>query len=242
MALITGCRGSPSESTAVQHAAITVDPDIVISQVYGGGGNSQATYTNDFVELFNRSTNVVSLAGLSIQYASATGTGIFAANGVLALTGSLQPDQHYLIQLAGGTTGAPLPAADQTGTINMSGSAGKVALINGTTGLACNGAANCTAAQLASIIDLVGYGNANFFEGSAPAPTLTNGTAAIRSTGGCSDNNQNSTDFSAGAPLHHDKASAATPCAGGNAAPQVSMISPANGTANVAPNSTTWCT
>lgn len=29
-------------------------PDLVISQVYGGGGNSGAPYTHDFIELFNR--------------------------------------------------------------------------------------------------------------------------------------------------------------------------------------------
>ena len=28
--------------------------DVVISQVYGGGGNNSATFTHDFVELFNR--------------------------------------------------------------------------------------------------------------------------------------------------------------------------------------------
>ncbi len=52
-------------------------PDIVISQVYGGGGNSGAPLKNDFVELFNRGTTSVSLSGWSIQYASATGTGNF---------------------------------------------------------------------------------------------------------------------------------------------------------------------
>ncbi|MBK9050751.1 MAG: hypothetical protein IPL78_07495 [Chloroflexi bacterium] len=34
--------------------AQAVSPNIVISQVYGGGGNSGATYTHDFIELFNR--------------------------------------------------------------------------------------------------------------------------------------------------------------------------------------------
>jgi uncharacterized protein len=49
-------------------------PHIVISQVYGGGGNSGAPYTHDFIELFNRSSEPVSLAGWSVQYASATGS------------------------------------------------------------------------------------------------------------------------------------------------------------------------
>ncbi|HEX5637490.1 MAG TPA: lamin tail domain-containing protein, partial [Gammaproteobacteria bacterium] len=54
--------------------------DVVISQVYGGGGNTGAPYTHDFIELFNRGTSTVSLAGWSVQYASATGTGNFGVN------------------------------------------------------------------------------------------------------------------------------------------------------------------
>jgi hypothetical protein len=45
-------------------------PGVVISQVYGGG-NSGATYTHDFIELFNRGTVPISLAGWSVQYGSA---------------------------------------------------------------------------------------------------------------------------------------------------------------------------
>ncbi len=52
-------------------AAHALSPDLVISQVYGGGGNATASYRNDFIELFNRGTTTVSLAGMSVQYASA---------------------------------------------------------------------------------------------------------------------------------------------------------------------------
>jgi len=238
--LLAACQApgpAPEASVAVQLSAISSNPDVVISQVYGGGGNSQAPYANDFVELFNRSSNAVSLAGWSIQYASATGSGNFSANGVVALSGSLQPGQHYLVQLfSQAAVGAALPTPNATGTLNLSGSAGKVVLVSSSAGLACNGA-NCTAAQLASIIDLVGYGSANFFEGTAAAPALTNTTAALRAAGGCTDSNANSADFSAGAPVPRNTSSALTPCSGGNSAPQVSSISPANGAANVPPDS-----
>ena len=56
-----------------------ISTTVVISQVYGGGGNSGAQYTNDFVELFNRGTTTVSLADWSIQYTSATGAGNFGS-------------------------------------------------------------------------------------------------------------------------------------------------------------------
>lgn len=51
---------------------------LVISQLYGGGGNSNAPFTNDFIEIFNRGNTPVSLSGLSLQYTSATGTEISA--------------------------------------------------------------------------------------------------------------------------------------------------------------------
>jgi predicted extracellular nuclease len=182
---------------------------VVISQVYGGGGNSTAPYTNDFVELFNAGSTAASLAGWSVQYASATGTGNFAANSPLALPNvTLQPGQYYLVQLAGGATGSALPSADLAATApNLSGSAGKVVLATTATGLACNGANTpCSSAQQAQIVDLVGYGTANYYEGSA-APAGGNALALLRAANGCTDSNNNGADFSAAAPAPRNSAS-----------------------------------
>src|SRR5438132_5261496 len=33
---------------------------LVISQIYGGGGNAGSIYTNDFIEIFNRSSSAIS--------------------------------------------------------------------------------------------------------------------------------------------------------------------------------------
>src|SRR5262245_8962181 len=171
--------------------------DVVISQVYGGGGNAGAPLQNDFVELFNRGTSAVSLTGMSVQYASAMGTGNFAAT---QLSGSIAPGQYFLVQQGGGANGIPLPAADATGTTLMSATDGKVAHDNSTTSLACNGGSTpCSPEQLAQIKDLVGYGTANFFEGSA-APRLSNTTADLRLDNGCTDTDNNGVDFAAGAP------------------------------------------
>lgn len=192
-------------------AAVAVSPGLVISQVYGGGGNAGATYTNDYVELFNRGATPASTQDLSVQYAGATGTGPFVA--VPLPTASVPAGGSFLVQLAGGSTGAPLPAPDATGSLNLSGSAGKVALATGTTDLGCNGgSAACTPEQLARIVDLVGYGGANFFEGSAAAPAASNTTAVLRAGGGCVDTDQNGTDLAAGAPAPRNAGTAATPC------------------------------
>jgi uncharacterized protein len=219
-------------------SASALSPGAVISQGYGGGGNSGAPYNSDFVELFNRGSSSVSLTGWSLQYASATGTGNFGANStqITELTGSLAPGGRLLVQGAGGATGAALPAPDVTDPtpINMSATAGKVALVSSTTPLGCNGgSAPCSPAALSTIVDLVGYGNANFFEGSGPAPTLSNTTAALRSTAGCSETDDNAADFGAGAPNPRNGASAATPCTT-DQAPALASSSPSAGAGGVA--------
>ncbi len=192
-------------------------PQVVISQVYGGGGNAGATYKNDFVELFNRGDAAASLAGWSIQYASATGTGNFASP--TPLSGTLEPGAYYLVQEAKGAGGTvDLPTPDAVGTIAMAAGAGKVVLVQSTTALACNGGSKpCTAEQLALIVDLVGYGNANFFEGGAAAPTLNNYTAAFRRGGGCAETNNNGADFMAAAPTPRNSTSPTHTCEGGPA-------------------------
>src|SRR5256885_11690461 len=182
--------------------AAAVSADVVISQVYGGGGNSGAPYQNDFIELFNRGAATVSVSGWSVQYASATGTGNFGSltSTITPLSGSLTPGQYLLVQGASNAAvGAPLPPPDVTDStpINMSATGGKVALVNTTTPLGCNGGSTpCSAAALATIVDLIGYDGANFFEG-APAATLSNMTAALRKNGGCMDTDNNFADFEA---------------------------------------------
>ena len=225
--VFTGCAGAA-------HA------QVVISQVYGGGGNSGAPYNADYVELFNRGGTAESLSGLSLQYASATGTGNFGASAnqlvVLPAT-TLQPGQYFLVGLAGGANGVALPTPDASGTINMSGTAGKVALVASTASLGCNGgSAACTPAQLALIVDLVGFGNANFFEGAAAAPTLSNTTAAFRADAGCSDSDDNGADFASAAPAPRNGATPANPCAGGGAAfASISDTSAAEGDGGTTP-------
>ncbi|HSK14622.1 MAG TPA: Ig-like domain-containing protein [Gaiellaceae bacterium] len=229
---------------AAPPVAQATSPNLVVSQVYGGGGNTGAPFTHDYVELFNRSAAPVSLDGLSIQYASATGTGNFGANsGQLTELPNvtLQPGRYFLVQQAvGAGSGVPLPTPDviDPTPIAMAAGAGKVALVTGTTTLGCNGGSNpCDAAQLARIVDLVGYGNANFFEGAAAAPTLTNTTAAFRAAGGCTDTDQNAADFSAAAPNPRNTASPLNACPA-DPAPTVSSTTPANGATNVALDAT----
>jgi len=213
---------------------------VVISQVYGGGGNSGAVYTHDFIELFNRGASAVSLSGWSVQYTSAAGTGNFgsATNLITPLAGTLAPGQYLLIQEAtNAAVGAPLPTPDVTDAtpINMSGTGGKVALVNTITPLGCNGGSTpCSPAALATVVDLIGWDGANFFEGSGPAPATTNATAALRVNGGCQETDDNSADFVAGAPTPRNTASPFHSCGGGDQPPMVASTDPAGAATDAA--------
>ncbi|WP_310384603.1 lamin tail domain-containing protein, partial [Roseateles sp.] len=179
--------------------------DIVISQVYGGGGNNGATLKNDFIELFNRGAAPISLKGWSVQYASAAGTS-FQVTTLPDV--SLQPGQYLLVQQAAGTGGTvSLPTPDKIGTLAMSGTAGKVVLANIATPVA--------AATAATVLDLVAYGaTATPFEGAGPTPAPSNSAAVFRALGGCTDTDQNQSDFSAAAPAPRNTASAFNVCGG----------------------------
>ena len=59
---------------AILLSTFGIKAQVVISQVYGGGGNTGATLTHDFIELYNRGTAAVDISDWSLQYASATGT------------------------------------------------------------------------------------------------------------------------------------------------------------------------
>ena len=176
---------------------------IVISEVYGGGGGSTAVYMNDFVELVNLGSSAATLSGANLQYASATGT--FNSYAPLPSI-TLNPGQKFLIEMVpatANTVGAALPTADYkvtsnlniatgvsyNGGFNMSAANGKIALANAVSAV--------TAANGANVVDFIGYGSATMFEGAAAAPLLDATKSATRTAG---DTNNNGADFAALAP------------------------------------------
>ena len=180
---------------------------VVVSQVYGGGGNAGATLRNDFIELFNAGNSPVSLAGWSVQYNSTTGTGTWQKTELTGVV--LQPRQYYLVQEAFGAGGTQdLPTPDAIGTIAMGSTGGKVALVSSTTQLVGDKPVSDT------IVDLVGFGSANYYEGAGAAPAPSNTTSDLRLAGGCTDIDQNASDFATGAPNPRNTASALGTCSG----------------------------
>lgn len=165
---------------------------VVISQVYGGGGNSGATYKNDFIELYNAGSASVDLSTYAVQYASSSGSSWQETT----LSGTILPGHYYLIQEAagtGGTTGLPTPEA--IGSISMSATAGKVALTKTQTVLTIDNPVGT-----ANVVDFIGYGSADAYEGSGPALAPSNTTSDLRAGGGATDTNNNAADFATGAP------------------------------------------
>jgi len=191
------------------------NPEIVISQIYGGGGSSTTAYKNDFVELFNRGATTASLIGWSLQYAPA-GSGAWQK---VELSGSIAPGQYYLIALAAGGAGSKeLPAPDARGSVGIDFSSGKLALVKNNLPITNmpNSVCPSTSSQV-GIIDFVGYGSlAGCYRGGAPAPVSGNASAIVRRGDGCTDTRSNTADFVAAPPMPRNSASPLKPCTGDN--------------------------
>ena len=222
---------SPNSTISDSQGVGTITNDdgalVVISQIYAGGGNTGAQYTNDFVELLNRTSSTIDVSSWSIQTAAATGTSWTVTRLCpLSQTCTIGPNKYYRVQLAATNTascgnapcGVALPTADASNSSpNLAVSGGKVALVANTTALTGSaagttplGGATCPNANTASVLDFVSYGNATCFEGATAAPVLTNMTADFRASSGCTDSNTNSSDFSTAAPNPHNSSSSHT--------------------------------
>ena len=175
------------------HAAVSVEAPVVIAEVYGGGGNSGGAFQRDFIELANVSEADVDLSAYSVQYASATG----GSWQVTALTGQVLPAGERLLigQATGADTTQPGFDADVDGSIALSGSQGKVALVSSLTPL--SGASALVG--LPQVVDFVGWGGATHFAGTAAAPGTTNAQSVSRDAS-ATNTADNAADFTAGGP------------------------------------------
>jgi uncharacterized protein len=217
---------------------------VVISQIYGAGGNSGAVLDSDFVELFNLGSTSVSLNGWSIQYVSSAGTSASSGTSYFLPNVTLAPGQYFMMKGATGTTciatstpSCPTFTADGTSAINLSGTTGKVFLVNNTTLLTgvsptgTSGASSCTVPT--GVVDYVGFGvSATCAEGGKfTTPNATAAQAVIR-TNPCTDTDNNGADFTNGTPVPHSSSTTPAPCV------VVSPTSPSL-TAAVSPSSQT---
>ena len=163
----------------------------MISQVYGAGGETDADFNADYVELFNPTDDPIDLTGWSLQYAD-SGSGTWD---VFPLAGTLDPGHYYLLGSTAGVNGQALPTPDQSSTLDAAAADGKVALVN-TTDPLLGEQSPCD-----DVVDLVGYGiDADWFEGTGPAGETTPNTATLRLGHGNFDTDDNVWDFTTGDP------------------------------------------
>jgi 5'-nucleotidase len=179
-------------------AAVSPTAPVVINEVYGGGGNIGAPYNQDFVELYNATNAPVDLSAWSVQYSSATGTSWAATT----LKGSIQPHGSYVVGEAKNAAGpgVDIPdGGDATGTIAMSATAGKVALVDSTTPLSGCGT---TCSTQPSVVDFVGFGT-NASEGAGGVGDRTaapSNTTSVSRDANHTNTGVNAADFTAGTP------------------------------------------
>ena len=229
-------RARPSRTARASAPSRTTTRPTSSSAGYTPGGNAGATYTDDFIEIFNQGTTTIdfSVTNYSVQYVGATGSFGSTAAGFKTniTTNTIAPGQYFLIQGAsGGANGVALPTQDATGSIAMAATGGKVALVLGTAALpssTCPGDDLSTVPTNPSgnnIVDFVGYGSGanapNCYEGSGPAAFSTSTAGGLdpdaRSvirTSSCTDTNNNASDFSnpTTAPTARNKSTPAAPC------------------------------
>ncbi|WDF45560.1 lamin tail domain-containing protein [Chryseobacterium sp. KACC 21268] len=175
---------------------------IVINEIYTGGGIFGALFANDFIELKNVGSSVATLNGATIQYGPLSGQ-FTQYHNLPNIT--LYPGQTYLIQQASdGEGGINLlnPNLIVGVVLNLDGSGPvvgiglQIGLTSGKVALATNNT-RVTGPTASNVIDFVGYGIVDQYEGSGAAPSPTVFNSISRVTG---DTNDNRIDFTVSDP------------------------------------------
>lgn len=181
--------------SVVAPSATAASTSVVVAEAFGGGGNSGASWLSDFVELFNRGDAAVDLTGWTVLYWSAGGTTPLTTT---IGSGSIAPGGRFLVKQADGAntagTAAPLPSPDAIGTVAMSSSGARVAVLD----------------PAGVTVDLLGWGAASTFETAAAGPTSN--TTSVARIDPCRDTDNNATDFIVGAPTPQNSSAAVLTC------------------------------
>ena len=153
--------------------------NVVINEVYGGGGNKGAAFDKDFVELYNPTDQPIDVTGWTIEQRATNGN----TGNTHTLTGVVPAKSTFLITSTPGSNGDAITGADDTtAKFNFSGKGAIAVLLDANN----------------NEVDLVGWGGASRAEGTS-ADGTTNGTSIQRITLGI-DTDNNAADFTVAAP------------------------------------------
>jgi hypothetical protein len=182
--LLVACTGCLCRVAAAQATR-----GIMITEFYSTDGHhgGSTAFQNSFVQLFNSTGSAVNLNGWSLQWASASAmqfSNTVTPGSILALTGangvlSLSSGAYLVIDLGNASgTGVALPAGSYDGsafTTTFVGTSGMLGLSTTSGAIAFTAGPNSTFST--NMEDFVGYGSAVSYQGSAPAPNVSNGNS-----------------------------------------------------------------
>ena len=206
-AVTNGC-GTVYATKVITVNAVTTG-EVVMSQVYGGGGRTGSTYNTEFVELFNPSSSPITMTNWSIQYVAAAG----GTWGVNTFSGTIAAHSYFLVAMANGATGSSIPTPDAApaSPSNLNNINGTVALVANSTAITSSAGDVTSSMATQHIVDFVGYGTAISYLTSGAAATSVS-SALFRGLNGCVNAGNNSTDFSLATPSPRNSASGTNIC------------------------------
>lgn len=159
--------------TPLAASANPAGTNLVISEVYGAGGNTGAPYNADFVELFNPTGAPVELLGDYLVYRSSTGS----PGGAVALRGTVPAGGTFLVRMSGTGANGAVVTADQVASpaVSMAAGGGQVFLTDNGRPVSVSG----NVAGKSGIVDMVGLDGATTFE-KASGPVATAASSVQR--------------------------------------------------------------
>ncbi len=173
--------GSEIKRAKADSADHLVINEIGIDSISGSGGSE-----DDWVELYNPTDGAISLNGWSIQKISNSG-GTFSK---LNLSGSIPAHGYFLIvRNQSSSTASFIPPADVSGSMSLA-NGNSIFLVNDDERISSS--TNPYVDE--NIIDSVGFGSADFYEGSSTASSIPDAKSLARIPDG-EDTDENSADF-----------------------------------------------
>lgn len=158
---------------------------VVVNEVHIDSQSGTGGSEDDWVELHNPTASLVSLDGWSLQKFSSSGSTLYNQ----ALSGTIPAGSYFLVVRDGGSTMQSLKdMADLLASDSFSLAANNIVYL-------VNDSINITpSSPTPNIVDFVGFGSANYYEGAAAAPNVSEEKSISRVPNG-EDTDENSVDF-----------------------------------------------